>query len=229
MNLFLRKVWIGAMALVFITACNLPAQTPSTPQQTMPSSIAATATPTSLIPVTGSDQAASLQCQFCVNDEIHAVLLVPQAATFLVSAPVTGINCLTAQVVNDQRILICRGTEQTSFTLNVCIVGSNCSQLAVALEPCSNNSPTGSVTQAAPTVNASPLPTLIAATPTSPFALSTAVPTRIGATRSASTPTPASFQPATSTSAPAAGLQDPEGFVRWYFDAVWRQRTYQDL
>ena len=36
-----------------------------------------------IIPVTGS-QEVLLQCQFCVNDEPHAVLILPESAAFLV-------------------------------------------------------------------------------------------------------------------------------------------------
>jgi hypothetical protein len=231
MKRLLRKLWIGVVALIVLnSACNLPAYTP-TPQAAIPTLLPVTPTQTSLIPVTGMDNAASLQCQFCVNDEIHAVLLLAESATFLVSTPITGVNCLTAQVVNGRRIVICRGAQQTSFTLNICVDGSNCSQMPVSLETCPIVPQTGRVTQAAaPTVRVSPTPTFITMTPTIQFSLSTGIPTRIGVTRSPFTPTAATaFQLVTSTPAPPSGLQDPEGFVRWYFDTVWRQRNYQDL
>lgn len=238
MNLFSRKLLTGLMLLIlFTSACNLPAQTPPVIQQTIPPTFASTPTSISLVPVTGQDVPASLQCQFCVNDEIHAVLLIPQAATFLVSDPVEGINCLTAQVVNDQRILICRGEQHTSFTLNVCIVGSNCSQIPLTLQTCPIGPQAGTGTQQAATpVNVFPTEILPTIPPTFQSSLSTPTPlaTRSGPVRSPFTATaPAPFEPLATPSAttlpPATGLQDPEAFIRWYFDAVWRQRNYQEL
>jgi hypothetical protein len=38
--------------------------------------------------------------------------------------------------VNGQRILICRGTQQTSFNLNICSDSTNCLQFLVALQEC---------------------------------------------------------------------------------------------
>jgi len=35
--------------------------------------------------------------------------------------------------------------------------------------------------------------------------------------------------PVSTTRIPRTGLYDPEGFVRWYFEAVWKERNYQDL
>src|SRR5690242_4941233 len=108
MNLSSRKLLIGILMLILLNSCNLPAQTPRATQQVTPPILQITDLPTSSIPVTGSNDAASVQCQFCVNNEIHAVVLIPKSASFLVSQPVSGINCLTAKVVNEQRILICR-------------------------------------------------------------------------------------------------------------------------
>jgi hypothetical protein len=238
MNLFSRKLLIGVIALIVLnSSCNLPAQTPPASQQTSPPTLAGTPTPISLIPVTANDAFASLQCQFCVNDEIHAVLLIPQAATFLVSDPIAGINCLTAQMVNEQRIVICRGAQQTSFTLNVCIVGSACSQIPITLESCPIIPGTGSGTQQAATpVNVVPTEILPTVSPTFQSSLSTPTPiaTQAGPVRSPFTATaPAPFQPLGTPSVtalpPATGLQDPEGFIRWYFETVWKQRNYQDL
>lgn len=238
MNLLSRKLLIGVIALILLnSACNLPAQTPPLPQQTMPPVVEFTPTPISIIPVSGNNAVASLQCQFCVNDEIHAVLLIQQSSTFLVSEPIAGINCLTAQVVNDQRIVICRGTQQTSFTLNVCTIGSSCSQIPLTLESCPITPGTGSGTQQAATpVNVFPTEILPTISPTFQSSLSTPTPivTQIGPARSPFTATaPAPFQPLGTPSAttlpPATGLQDPEAFIRWYFETVWRQRNYQDL
>ena len=205
-------------------------------QPTAVAVLSSTPTPITLIPVTGSNT-ASLQCQFCVNDEIHAVLLIPKSATFLVSEPIAGINCLTAQMVNEQRIVICRGAQQTSFTLNVCVVGSSCSQMPITLETCPIPPGRGNATQVAtPAVTVVPTQIQPTVSPTfqSSLSTSTPLPTQAGPVRSPFTATaPAPSQPLGTPSAaalpPAAGLQDPEGFIRWYFETVWRQRNYQEL
>lgn len=210
----------------------LPAQTPRPPLGTTlpnepltPTATLNIATPTVLIPVTGMDNVASLLCEFCVNDEIHAVLVLSEPASFLVSNPITGINCLTAQVVNGRRIVICRGTQQTSFTLNICIDGSDCSQLPVTLETCPLIPQTG-VGTARATLPVNVFPTLSSTLvpPTSPASTSTPTPTQPGIARSPFTATAAApFQPITTplgtSSAPPSGLQDPAGFAQGYFRA----------
>ena len=146
MRLFPRGLTTGVFLLILLTsACNLPAQSPTpvgtilptgqTPATSAPTLPVSTETPMTLIPVTGS-QDVLLQCQFCVNDEPHAVLILPESAAFLVSEPVVGVNCITAQVVNDRRILFCRGAQQTVFTLNVCFDGTSCLQYPITLETC---------------------------------------------------------------------------------------------
>src|SRR5215216_5548162 len=103
-----RRLWIGALLLIVLSSsCNLPAQTPPALQGTvlpaspvltevmLPTTVTDIA-PTAIIPVTGVES-VSLQCQFCVNDETHAVLIMPERASFLVSEPVIGINCLRSE------------------------------------------------------------------------------------------------------------------------------------
>lgn len=236
-----RKLLIGAMALISLnSACNLPAQTKPPPLGTIlpadPFIATATlniATPTALIPITGMDKIASLQCQFCVNDEIHAVLVLAEPASFLVSQPVTGVNCLTAQVVNDRRIVICRGAQQTSFTLNVCMDGSNCVQLPIALETCPLLPQTRIGTQpTASPVHIVPTPIVTMSSPTIATSTSTPPAAQAGVARSPFTATAAPpFRPVTTpfaTSLPS-GLKDPAEFAKWYFGTVWRERNYQDL
>lgn len=89
---------------------------------------------TPIIPITG-ENIVSLQCQFCVEDETHAVLVFPEFAYFDVVST-TPVGCLTADVVNGQRILICRGVQRTSFLLNICSDPTNCLQFPVALQAC---------------------------------------------------------------------------------------------
>jgi hypothetical protein len=95
-----------------------------------------------MIPITG-ENVVLMQCQFCVADETHAVVIFPDTAYFDVeqSSPVT---CLTADVVNGRRIIICRGPQSTSFNLSICSDPSNCLQFPVVLQPCAllqNSSP----------------------------------------------------------------------------------------
>lgn len=254
-----RRSFIGALILLLLTAaCNLPSgETPAPvgtifPDGQVTATAPATGTlssiaPTGIIPVTGSET-VSLQCQFCVNDEPHAVLIMPEVATFLVSDPVIGINCLTAQVVNGQRIVLCRGAKQTSFTLNVCVGNSNCLQWPITLEDCPLIPQTGSGTpQIAtfpPPLLLPPSPTPLALTPTVPTAINTPIPTlslantitplptvggslpRVQPTRATRGINPPPSQPPPGT---ATSLQDPAAFMRWYFGAVWQERNYEDL
>jgi hypothetical protein len=273
MNVLSRGLTIGALILILLSsACNLPAQTP-TPVGTIlptgqgeitasPTETDLAETPTALIPVTGAGE-VSLQCQFCVNDEPHAVLILPQSASFLVSQPVVGVNCITAQVVNDRRILFCRGAQQTLFTLNVCFDNTSCLQFPITLATCplaaaSGNptpvvlnpantgiTPTASATQlttsppppagttAAPPPETSTLPPAVATTAlplptqTLPVPAATTVSPPLGTTtahapQSRGTPIP-------TTRLPRTALNTPDGFLRWYFSAVWNERNYQDL
>lgn len=151
MTRFSRQILLGAMTMIFLSsACGvftpeeivIPVGTILVEEQThlpQPTSTnaglaAATDSITPIIPITG-ENVVSLQCQFCVEDETHAVLVFPEFAYFDVVST-TPIGCLTADVVNGQRILICRGDQQTSFLLNVCSDPTNCLQYPVALQAC---------------------------------------------------------------------------------------------
>lgn len=258
MNRFSRGLLIGALILIVLnSSCNFPVATPPPVGTILPAESAATSSiPTSIlnipeatvgIPVTGPNNVVALQCEFCVNDEAHAVLTLPESASFLVSDPVVGISCLTAQVVNSQRIVLCRGAQQTSFTLNVCVDNSNCTQLPITLHTCPLLSQTGLLTprttftptivvlapqstsppNTATTVNTS---TSIPPTP-APTQLSTQAPTQTGVPPALATATLSHpLQPTRPTAPPPGnGLQDPAELVRWYFNAVWTGRDYQTL
>ena len=250
MKILSRIVRIGALLLIVLSSsCNLPAQTPAAPQGTiLPASPAATETlssaivtdvaATAIIPVTGMES-VSLQCQFCVNDETHAVLIMPERASFLVSEPVIGINCLTAKVVNGQRIVLCRGAKQTALTLNVCLDNSNCVQFPITLQDC----PLGQQANVGkPAVTSIPFTQLAPAPINTQIPANTAVPltTQAAPTQMVIAPPSATLaanapflQPTRGThSLPpqsGAGIQDPGEFVRWYFASVWQARNYQDL
>lgn len=239
MTHFSRRFWISAcLCMLFVSACNLPAQSPSTPVETVFPTHQATpivdiTTPTVSIPVTGLGEIVSVQCQFCINDEARAVVVLPEQATFLVSDPIVGVSCLTAQVVDGNRIVFCRGTQQTIFTLSACLDNSNCSQTRVTFETCPVIPQTGMNTLQAistPTTGVVQIPTQ--AMTLTPLATPTTVPTFTATATLAATSTPAPALQATATArgrVPRSGLDDPAGFIRWYFDAVWRSRNYRDL
>jgi hypothetical protein len=143
-----RQILIGALVMIFIlSACNRLALASPTPVWTVtpagqplsPTVALSTATPmasslTPAIPITG-ENVVYLQCQFCVDAETQAVVIFPDSATFDVS-PDTAVSCLTADVIDGRRILICHGTPSTTFYLNICSDPSNCSLFSLTLQPC---------------------------------------------------------------------------------------------
>lgn len=144
-----RPVLLGALILILLSSgCGVltrgaptpvwtvpPQGTAQIPTPTLPAPVTPTGTAvTPVIPLTGENVVA-LQCQFCVDAETHAILVFPDSAYFDVSED-SGVSCLTADVVNGRRILICRGPQATSFNLNICSDPSNCMQFPVALQPC---------------------------------------------------------------------------------------------
>jgi hypothetical protein len=144
-----RQILIGALMVIFLSsACGRlsfssptpvwtvsPAGQPTFPRATLPAPVSATETSvTPQIPITG-ENVVSLQCEFCVDAETHAVLIFPDFAYFDVSSD-SPVSCLTADVTGDRRILICHGTQSTTFNLNICSDPSNCLHFPVALQPC---------------------------------------------------------------------------------------------
>ena len=151
MNKWSRPLLIGVLILVMWTsACNLSMQTSPLPTSTiipieqigspMPTgtsvvSVTETNTPaTAVIPITG-ENVVQMQCQFCVNGFAHAVLIFPDSSIFDVESG-SPVTCLTAEVVNGKRVLVCNGAQSTSFNLKICSDNSNCLLFPVALEPC---------------------------------------------------------------------------------------------
>jgi hypothetical protein len=208
-NLPRRLLFVALFLILLLGACSMPAETTGTPIGTiiateqitdtaLPTSTSAgTATP--FIPITGMD-VVSLQCQFCVNDEAHAVLIMSSEVSFNVSEPATGIICATAEEINGRRILLCRGAQQVSFNLNVCVDASNCLQFPVTLQSCPLIPQTGSGT-------GSPLITF---TPRSPIFL-TAINTLIPPPSGPRSPTETGVAPPTSatTSTPVVTSTTP--------------------
>lgn len=151
MNRISRQTLIGALILIFSTsACGRLTLASPTPVWTVPPAgqpilptttllaatptIATSMTVTPLIPITG-ENVASMQCQFCVDEEAHAILIFPDSAYFDVSSD-SSVGCLTADVTGGKRILICHGAQSTTFNLNVCSDPANCLEFPVALQPC---------------------------------------------------------------------------------------------
>jgi hypothetical protein len=106
-------------------------------QTALPTStgLTATSTPiTPIIPITG-ENVVEMQCQFCVNDLTHAVFIFPDFAIFDVESALP-VTCMTAEVINGQRVLVCYGQQSTSFNLKICSDNSNCLLYPVALQAC---------------------------------------------------------------------------------------------
>jgi hypothetical protein len=235
MKRILRLILIGALTLIVISsACNLPAQPPGIQVATLPAAghITSTSSPVSTlsggspvpaIPITGMD-AVSLQCQFCVNDEAHAVLIMSNQVFFSVSDPNTGVTCLSAQEIHGRRILLCRGVQQVSFNLNVCVDNANCLQFPITLQPCplaGTGTPT-TLTPFAPILltpilasstpepRDTPLPTATMGTPAPEPTATTGTPSQVSGTPA--TP-PSSIIESTATDS-SIGIRKPITFSR---------------
>src|SRR5215211_5995689 len=141
-----RPILIGLFMLILLnSACTALARTEptaigiivSTTQTALPTSNSFTATSTPLtpiIPITG-ENVVEMQCQFCVNDSTHAIFIFPDFAIFDVESA-SPVTCMTAEVINGQRVLVCYGQQQTTFNLKICSDTSNCLLYPVALQPC---------------------------------------------------------------------------------------------
>lgn len=99
-------------------------------------------TQTPEVPVTGADL-ISLECQFCIQDMAHALLVLPDTASFetvadaaAVSTPGPDTGCNTVETYNGRQVVICRSQENSSINLNICTDGNNCAQLLVELQEC---------------------------------------------------------------------------------------------
>jgi hypothetical protein len=141
-----RPILIGLFMLILLnSACTALARTEPTAvgtilsasQTALPTSTGVTATGTPLtpiIPITG-ENVVEMQCQFCVNDLTHAVFIFPDFAIFDVESALP-VTCMTAEVINGQRVLVCYGQQSTSFNLKICSDNSNCLLYPVSLQPC---------------------------------------------------------------------------------------------
>lgn len=94
------------------------------------------------VPVTGAD-VILLECQFCIEGMAHALLVLPDTATFeavadtaSLATPGPDTGCNTMDTYNGRQIVLCRSAENTSLNLNICVDGNNCTQLLVELQAC---------------------------------------------------------------------------------------------
>ena len=94
------------------------------------------------VPVTGADLVL-LEGQFCIEDMAHALLVLPDTATFetvtdtaSLSTPGPDTGCHVVDLYNGRQIVLCRSAENTSLNLNICTDGNNCTQLLVEPQDC---------------------------------------------------------------------------------------------
>lgn len=130
-------------------------------------------------PVTGAD-VILLECQFCLEGMGNAVLVIPEAATFemvtstaSLSTPGPDTGCTTVDTFGGRQVLLCRGEENTSITLDICVDG-NCTQLEVELQSCPDTVPGVTDTPGfgpgtpGPTITITPTPGGVTDTPAGP-------------------------------------------------------------
>jgi len=99
------------------------------------------ATKTQAAPGTGLDlDIVLVECQFCVDTLAHALMVLPDTATFEVVSAITTstlpTNCSTIEVNNGKQVILCSGPESTNISLNICTNSNNCTNLPVKLLAC---------------------------------------------------------------------------------------------
>ncbi len=95
------------------------------------------------IPVTGQD-IMLVECQFCVDAKAHALLVLPDTATFKITSPVPNANtttdvmptCTTVEINNGSQVVLCSGPQLTSLVVNICTDASHCTDFPVNLLSC---------------------------------------------------------------------------------------------
>ena len=100
-------------------------------------------TSTAVIPVTGQD-IMLVECQFCVDTRAHALLVLPDTATFQITSPApttttttdTQPSCTTVEVDNGRQVVLCSGPEITPLVVNICTDASHCTDFPVDLLAC---------------------------------------------------------------------------------------------
>jgi hypothetical protein len=100
-------------------------------------------TRTPVIPVTGQD-IMLVECQFCVDTRAHALLVLPDTATFQITSPAvnsstttdTQPTCTTVEINNGRQVVLCSGPELTPLMVNICTDASHCTDFPVDLLAC---------------------------------------------------------------------------------------------
>lgn len=213
-----RLFLFGASILVLLTAaCAGQQGTPTaTPQPSFTATVPSTDTPAATetasmtvtpdttltpgIPITGS--IVSLQCQFCLDNAAHALLVIPAAATVTILTPTATVSsandvdtsCSSVETFRDKQVVLCRAPSNTSLNLNVCLDNS-CQQFTVTLQTCPP-----------PTLNTASATTTVTVSPTvsrTPAASPTTSPTAVSSPTGAATSTPPA-SPAAATATPTA-------------------------
>jgi hypothetical protein len=95
------------------------------------------------IPVTGQD-IMLVECQFCVDTRAHALLVLPDTATFQITSPAVTANtttdtqptCTTVEINNGRQVVLCSGPELTPLVVNICTDASHCTDFPVDLLAC---------------------------------------------------------------------------------------------
>lgn len=108
------------------------------------------------IPVTGQE-IMLVECQFCVDTRAHALLVLPDTATFQITSPAVTANttadtqptCTTVEINNGRQVVLCSGPEMTPLVVNICTDASTCTDFPVNLLACP-------LTQGAPAATQTP-------------------------------------------------------------------------
>ena len=135
------------------------------------------------IPVTGVD-VILVECQFCVDTWAHALLVLPDTATFEVVSPPPSTTtsttaqadeprCSTVEVNNGKQVVLCSGPEMTPLTLNICTDPNTCTDFPVDLLSCPDTQGTNEV-QSTPETDATP--PVVISTATAPDTTPTTTP-----------------------------------------------------
>jgi hypothetical protein len=133
----------------------------------------ATATPNPAIPVTGSE-ITLVDCQFCVENLAHALLVLPDVSTFQVVSPTpsttanntAAVSCSTIEVNNGKQVVLCSGPASTPVMLTICTNGS-CTNFPVNLQACPlAQQPQQAATTVPGKTKSAPVPGAASVTPT---------------------------------------------------------------
>ena len=156
MNNISKTLLFGTLILALIAVGGFPATQSAAPalaqaaDTATPASASSGGAAVSTIPPVGGTQTASVVVwdRFCVSKVPYTLLAMPQDAKFEVVqpdiatptvpagyVPADKIACETAGVFRDQQIVVCRGPQLFSFTLNI-TGGDAAGQYQVDLKDC---------------------------------------------------------------------------------------------